>query len=145
MKVPLEGILADLLECKWTSQWATEVFTAQVKQKTKTTNLALFLSVLSLVFHKETYSLSPPLTTTLFSTLIPYLFPLFRTPNRQQKKISSLQTPNFVRATVFIFILGLGPICDEFRIWASNLVHFYFIESSSHLVFQLFISCLFRI
>ena len=39
--------------------------------------------------------------------------------------------PNFVRATVFIFILGLGPIYDEFRIWASNLVRFYFIESLS--------------
>ena len=25
--------------------------------------------------------------------------------------------------------LGLKPICDEFRIWASNLVRFYFIES----------------
>ena len=39
--------------------------------------------------------------------------------------------PNFVRATVFIFFLGLGPICDEFRIWALNLVCLYFIESLS--------------
>ena len=29
------------------------------------------------------------------------------------------------------FILGLGPVYDEFRIWASNLVRFYFIESLS--------------
>ena len=38
---------------------------------------------------------------------------------------------------MFIFVLGLGPICDEFRIWASNLVIFFlflFIESLSHLV-----------
>ena len=32
---------------------------------------------------------------------------------------------------MFIFILGLGPICDEIRTWASNLVRFYFIESLS--------------
>ena len=31
-------------------------------------------------------------------------------------------------------ILGLGPICDEFRTWASNFVCFYFIESLSRLV-----------
>ena len=41
---------------------------------------------------------------------------------------------NFVQATVFIFILGLEPICDEFRIWTLNLVRFYFIESLSHFV-----------
>ena len=31
----------------------------------------------------------------------------------------------------FIFVLGLGSIFDEFRIWASNLVRFYSIESLS--------------
>ena len=42
---------------------------------------------------------------------------------------------------MFIFILGLGLICDEFRIWVSNLVRFYFIKSLSRFC----ISCLFRI
>ena len=37
--------------------------------------------------------------------------------------------------------LGLGPICDEFRIWASNLVRFYFIKSLSRFC----ISYLFRV
>ena len=38
--------------------------------------------------------------------------------------------------------LGLGPICDEVRIWASNLIHFYlFIESLSRFC----ISCLSRV
>ena len=36
---------------------------------------------------------------------------------------------------MFIFILGLGPVYDEYRDWASNLVFFflfiYFIESLS--------------
>ena len=34
----------------------------------------------------------------------------------------------------FFFILGLELICDEFQIWASNLVHFYFIKSLSRFV-----------
>ena len=53
--------------------------------------------------------------------------------------------PNFVQATVFVFILGLGPICDEFRIWASNLVRFYFTESLSRfgLVIYFVFNCLF--
>ena len=46
-------------------------------------------------------------------------------------RYDSLATP---LATVFVFILGLGPICDEFRIWTSNLVCFYFVKSSSHYV-----------
>ena len=41
---------------------------------------------------------------------------------------------------MFIFILGLGPICDEFRIWASNLV-LLFIES----LCRFCISYLFRV
>ena len=46
--------------------------------------------------------------------------------------------PNFVQANMFIFILGFGPICDEFRIWASNFVSFYFIESSSRFVLAVY-------
>ena len=37
---------------------------------------------------------------------------------------------------MFIFILGIGPIYGEFRIWVSNLFFSFilFIESLSHLV-----------
>ena len=40
---------------------------------------------------------------------------------------------------MFIFILGLESVCDEFRIWVSNLVRFYlFIESLSRLVLVIY-------
>ena len=42
-----------------------------------------------------------------------------------------------------IFILGLGPICDKFRIWASNLVICFFYLSSLWVILVLVI--LFRI
>ena len=49
--------------------------------------------------------------------------------NLNNDMITEVYTPNFVRATVFIFFFfgGLRPIYDEFRIWASKLVRFYFL------------------
>ena len=55
---------------------------------------------------------------------------LFRSGlNLNNDMITEVYTPNFVRATVFIFFFfgGLRPIYDEFRIWASKLVRFYFL------------------
>ena len=44
---------------------------------------------------------------------------------------------------MFISILGLEPIYDEFRVWASNLVRLYFIESLSR--FDLVAFCVYVI
>ena len=53
--------------------------------------------------------------------------------------------PILSRLLCFFSYLGLGPVCDEFRIWASNLFHFYFIESLSRFCVLLFIPCLFLV
>ena len=69
----------------------------------------------------------------------------FKLSKKSNNEKTSVQTPNFVRATVFIFSLGFGSVCDEFRIWVSNLVRFYFNESLSHfgLVIYFVFNCLF--
>ena len=54
---------------------------------------------------------------------------------------SSCRRPILSGLLCLFSFLGLMPICDEFRIWASNLVRFYFIEFLSRYCF----SYLFRV
>ena len=67
-------------------------------------------------------------------------FENFKNLNNGSTKQSCRHLILFGLFCLFSF-LGLGPICDKFRIWASNLVRFYFIESSSRFC----INCLFGV
>ena len=70
------------------------------------------------------------------------VFCLYPIPDSQQYvKRGSCRRPILSGLLCLFSFLGLGPICDEFRVWASNFVLFflfiYFIESLSHVVLYL--------
>ena len=82
----------------------------------------------------------------LFSVVLDKIcvFCLYPIPDSQQYvKRGSCRRPILSGLLCLFSILGLRPICDEFRIWASNLVRFY-LSSLSHLVSVIYF-VLFRI
>ena len=74
------------------------------------------------------------------------VFCLYPIPDSQQYVKRGSCRRLILSALLCLFsFLGLGPMCDEFRTWASNLVFlsclFYFLESWSRFV----LICLFRV